>query len=79
MAKPNDEISQVEARERGMFGWTVTPVPGLGVHCIPIGDTHDHMDEDCPCQPTKDPETGFWMHNSFDGREAFEVGERKPS
>ena len=46
MAKPDDEISQIEARNRGMFGWTVTPIPGLGVHCIPIGDTRDHMDED---------------------------------
>lgn len=79
MAKPDDEISQIEARNRGMFGWTVTPIPGLGVHCIPIGDTRDHMDEDCPCRPVKSLETGFWMHNSFDGREAFEEGERKPS
>lgn len=61
-----------------MSGWTIVPVPGLGVHCVPIDDLREHMDEDCPCRPTQD-DPGFWIHNSFDGREAFEEGERKPS
>lgn len=60
-------------------GWTYAAVPGLGVHIIPIGDLHDHMDEDCPCMPVFDEELNAWSHNSFDGREAFDDGERKPS
>ena len=60
------------------MSWTIVAVPGLGVHCVPVGDLRDHMDEDCPCKPVKN-EDGLWMHNSFDGREAFEEGERKPS
>lgn len=61
-------------------GWTMVPVDGLGVHVIPVDDLQDHMDEDCPCNPVCDLTlAGAWMHNSFDGREAFEEGERKVS
>lgn len=60
-------------------GWTWVPVEGFGVHIIPVGDLHDHMDEDCPCNPTLDVTLGAWSHNSFDGREAFEEGDRLPS
>jgi len=76
-----ETISQEEARQQGMRGWTVVDCGNLGVHLIPIGDTHDHMDEDCACSPNNnDPEMpGVWVHNSFDGREAFEDGERQPS
>lgn len=60
------------------IGWTLAYIPGLGVHSLPVGDTHDHMDEDCPCIPVQN-EDGLWEHNSFDGREAFEDGTRKAS
>lgn len=50
-----------------------------GIHLIPANDLEDHMDEDCKCGAKQDPETGLWMHTSFDGREAFEDGDRKPS
>jgi hypothetical protein len=70
-------MTQDEARQQGLHGW-VPAVCENGVHCIPVGDLHDHLDEDCPCRPVRD-ETGVWIHNSFDGREAFEEGERRPS
>lgn len=70
-------MTQDEARQQGLHGWALEPADN-GLHLIPIGDTRDHMDEDCPCCPVRD-DAGIWIHNSFDGREAFEEGERKPS
>ena len=67
------------------FGWSLEVIPGLGLHLVPINDTHLHLDEGCPCQPVlvnkeiDDVEVQWWEHNSYDGREAFEDGERKPS
>jgi hypothetical protein len=72
-------MTQTEAREQGLHGWTYA-VCDNGLHLTPIGDLQDHMDEDCPCKPVRDPALGgAWSHNSFDGREAFENGERKPT
>lgn len=64
--------------EENKGGWALVPIPGLGVHCVPVDDLREHMEEDCPCQPVQN-EDGLWEHNSFDGREAFEDGDRKPS
>lgn len=72
-----DTITQEEARAQGRHGWSLGRCDN-GFHLIPVGDTADHMDEDCPCSPVRD-ELGLWNHNSFDGREAFEEGERKAS
>ena len=58
-----------------MSGWTLGRMDN-GWHCIPIHDLKDHMDEGCECHPEQN-EDGLWVHNSFDGREKFENGERK--
>lgn len=73
----NDRMTQAEAREQGLYGWSLARCTN-GAHCIPIGDLQDHMVNDCPCKPVRD-EDGLWTHNSFDGREAFETEERKTS
>lgn len=55
--------------------------PGKGdVHVVPLNDCGEHeFKTTCPCHPVFDDEDGFWTHNSFDGREAFENGDRKLS
>jgi hypothetical protein len=54
-------------------GWKVT-------HVIPCDDLWDHsLDSGCWCCPTFDEEHWVATHQSADGREAFENGERKPS
>ena len=50
------------------------------VHTIPIDDIKEHeLSEDCWCRPEVDFDIGIVIHNSADGREKFETGERKPS
>lgn len=51
------------------------------LHIIPVGDLRDHdMSPECWCCPEENPEVpNLWSHNSADGREAYERGERKPS
>ncbi len=73
----SEELTQEEARAAGMHGWQMA-ICDNGLHVLPLGDTKDHMDEDCPCGAARG-EFGVWYHNSFDGREAFEEGERKMS
>lgn len=47
-------------------------------HVIPLDDLREHdCNEDCWCRPIEDE--GVYIHNSMDGREKFEIGERKPS
>jgi hypothetical protein len=70
-------MTQDEARAAGLHGWQLAPCEN-GAHLIPVGDLHDHMDEGCSCGVVQN-EHGLWVHNSFDGREAFENHERKPS
>ena len=60
-------------------GWDLGFGEDDSLHILPHGDLRDHMDADCPCAPVFDKELGAWSHNSFDGREAFDNGERKPS
>lgn len=47
-------------------------------HLLPCGDLHAHrLDPSCWCCPVEDEEAaGFWIHNSADGREAYETGKR---
>lgn len=51
------------------------------VHIIPRGDLREHISRpDCWCQPYRDDEDpNVFIHDSMDGREPFETGERKPS
>lgn len=48
------------------------------LHIIPLNDMQEHITraETCPCKPELS-ESGNIVHNSFDGREAYERGERK--
>jgi len=55
-------------------------VRGEVTHILPINDTREHtLRGDCWCEPRLDRETMIATHNSADGREQFELGERKPS
>jgi len=50
-------------------------------HVYPLNDLREHEVEDhisCWCKPAMN-EDGVIVHNSMDGREAFELGLRKPS
>lgn len=56
-------------------GWLVV-VDGYGRHVLPLGDSREHAeDENCWCEPAI--AAGIFVHNSADGREAFERGERR--
>jgi len=52
------------------------------LHVVPLGDLREHETErTCWCRPRLEIEGAYWIlvHNSLDGREAFEEGRRKPS
>jgi hypothetical protein len=48
-----------------------------GNHVYPVKDLREHSLTDCWCRPTDDD--GIVVHNSLDGREQYEHGDRKPS
>lgn len=50
-------------------------------HVAPVEDLREHIiddDQQCWCNPVED-DNGVIVHNSMDGREAFEQGKRKLS
>jgi hypothetical protein len=55
-------------------------------HCYPVNDSKKHITSafdgvdvmSCPCNPTFDAEQNVIIHNSFDGREKYETGQRIP-
>ena len=51
------------------------------IHVTPMDDLRPHdFTSTCWCRPQEDAEEpGMWTHNSLDGREAYETGERLPS
>jgi hypothetical protein len=52
---------------------------GATTHIVPLNDLRGHIESpDCWCKPI-DTDPGVWSHNSLDGREEFERGERRPS
>lgn len=57
-------------------GWAIFQVKGVQ-HVMPIDENHKHSTE-CRCGWHEEQE-GIIVHHSYDGREAFERGERKPS
>jgi hypothetical protein len=58
--------------------FAVTPVWAVdGNHVYPVNDLREHSVEDCWCHPTDDE--GVMVHNSLDGREFYERGDRKVS
>lgn len=48
------------------------------IHILPNHDDGQHLLSECPCHPQLNQD-GNIVHASFDGREAFELGFRKPS
>ena len=59
-------------------GWGVFKLSGGDVHVAPLFDIGEHLLEaSCPCCPTEN-DGGEYVHNSFDGREEYEEGRRKP-
>ena len=48
-----------------------------GNHVIPNDEQHSVVK--CKCHPEWNEEASCYVHNSFDGREDFETGKRKPS
>jgi hypothetical protein len=48
-----------------------------GNHVYPVDDLREHAVTDCWCGPVDDD--GIVVHNSLDGREMYERGERKMS
>lgn len=59
------------------YGWFVVRDDTSGeYHIMPTDEAHAFYD--CPCQPWENAD-GNIVHNSNDGREKFETGERKPS
>ncbi len=49
-------------------------------HVVPVNDLREHscdVSKPCWCNPEVS-EDGVVVHNSMDGREAYETGERKP-
>ena len=50
-------------------------------HVVPTNDLRVHScqkDPPCWCNPVYDEEQDLYIHNSADGREAYEGGWRKP-
>jgi hypothetical protein len=51
------------------------------LHVHPLNDLREHVidpDVECWCNPTYDEEYDIVIHNSLDGRELYETGERLP-
>jgi len=44
-------------------------------HVLPVDDLREHCMKNCWCRPTEDE--GVVVHNSVDGREFYERGERR--
>jgi hypothetical protein len=62
--------------------WSALDVGGSVYHVQPIDDLREHEDSaQCWCRPSveEEEEGTLIVHNSMDGREAFESGERLPS
>jgi hypothetical protein len=50
------------------------------IHVTPLNDLRQHeLTAECWCEPELDYENMVAVHNSADGREKFETGERKVS
>lgn len=60
-------------------GWFTQQTASGAWHLLPLDDLRLHEASDCWCDPFEDEEGECIVHNSADGREAFETGARKPS
>lgn len=57
--------------------WMLTYGVDLCKHIVPLDDLHEHTTrgEKCACAPELS-EFGNIVHNSFDGREQYDTGQR---
>lgn len=65
-----------------LWGWFHIPHPDpemMEIHLMPASDVGAHaFDIGCPCGAREDPHgPGFFNHFAFDGREAYDSGQRK--
>lgn len=60
------------------WGWETLAMDGR-YHVVPTCDDKEHFSLNCSCYPNIDEELSIVTHKSFDGREDFENGKRKPS
>jgi hypothetical protein len=73
-----DLASVMLSEINGARQWLSRPMDCGRYAVLPIGDLREHAISDaCWCEPVESD--GVVTHNSLDGREAFERGERKPS
>jgi len=75
-------FSPAETAQGKITGMSTTPPHPLawaitGNQVYPINDLRKHSLRDCWCRPIDDE--GVTVHNSLDGREVYERGERKLS
>jgi hypothetical protein len=61
-----------DTQDWGVYNWDGE------MHVAPVNEIDRHFAVNCPCG-TREDEAGVIVHSSYDGREAFERGERKPS
>lgn len=61
-----------DTQDWGVYQWNGQ------MHVAPVNETHLHVEKDCRCGACENAD-GVIVHSSFDGREAFENGTRKPS
>lgn len=62
---------------RNLGGWEVKRTERGAFHLLPVNDERPHDPQNCPCCPEYDDEGQVWVHNSYDGREAYEELQRK--
>lgn len=80
-----DEPCPLMQTEVDYAGWQIEEVwldeEHRFAHLVPCMDLRLHqLDASCWCGPVEDPEApDCWVHNSADGRELFERGERRVS
>lgn len=49
-------------------------------HVVPLNDLKEHaLSVECWCRPKVDDDDNIVVHNSMDGRELYERGERLPT
>lgn len=80
-ARGNVEIDRGPDARRTVAAEETAAAGREETHIIPVDDLREHVESAaCWCRPRQDSEClDLFIHNSMDGREAFEMGERKPS
>lgn len=62
------------------YGWSIVQDSSTGIlHIVPTHDNNPHFLYECTCNPRFEDNDTICIHNSFDGREAFENKEREKS